>query len=278
MIGKLSPREFEALSAYLDGELSPSEKARIEEKIKTDANLRAEMLEIKKTRILLRSQPRLRAPRNFTLTAQMAGVRAGSPARMGAYPVLRLASMLAALFFIIVLAGDLVGSSLQPSTIAMSDTVQPAPLAMPGFGMGGGGGGGDASELAPAAAQPAAETREMPEIEAMAEAPAAVMSEDTTLREAPGEAAPGPSIAEAAATEAAAVAPAAKEAAQSPASAGEAQQAAAPEVQAQLSAENQAGSIAATNAWSFLRILQTILALIALVTGAAALALRKRLI
>jgi anti-sigma factor RsiW len=66
---------LEALSAYLDGQLTPKERSRLEKKLQASADLRAAMEEMRRTRAVLRSQPRLRAPRNFTLTPEMAGLR-----------------------------------------------------------------------------------------------------------------------------------------------------------------------------------------------------------
>lgn len=259
---KLTPRDYEALSAYLDGELNPRDKARLEENLRTDPIFRDELKEIKKTRILLRSQPRLRAPRNFTLTSQMAGVRTSAPARVGAYPVLRLASMLAAVFFVVVFVGELVGSSLQPNMIAMSDTSQQAPMAVPGFGMGGGGGGGGAAEAVPPAEPSVAA--------AQTESPAAAVSGESALKAMPGEA-----TAEAQA-ELAPAEPLADEPAQNPALSNDAQQFAPAEEQSQQSDNLQTEERTTRSAWSLLRILQVVLALTAVITGLAALALRRR--
>ncbi len=104
--------------------------------------LRSALDELRRTRAVLRSQPRLRAPRNFTLTAEMAGVRTGvrSSAQPvhGSYPVLRLASVLATIFFIVITIGELAVRIAAPAplTVAIS---QDQPAAAP-FGMGGGGG------------------------------------------------------------------------------------------------------------------------------------------
>ncbi len=236
MNGKLSPRDYEALSAYLDGELSPKECARLKFELQSDEKIRKELSEIKKTRTMLRSQPRLRAPRNFTLTPQMAGVRSHAPARPGAYPVFRLASMLAALFLIVVMVGDFVGSSMQPTTIAMSETSGQAAPAFPGFGMGGGGGGGSSSEPARPVPQEAVEVQ--PEVSAAA----------------------------------------AKDAAQSPALSSDAalqapdSEQSQPENTLRSTAEKQVQTV-----WPILRILQVVLALIAVATGLAALVLRRKL-
>jgi len=119
MTTKISPHEEELLSAYLDGQLTPKERSRLEARLQGDAQLRSLLVELRRTRAILRSQPRLRAPRNFTLTPQMAG----KPARTtpGAYPALRLASVLAGVLFVLVLVGDLITAPHQ------SALPQPAP-------------------------------------------------------------------------------------------------------------------------------------------------------
>jgi hypothetical protein len=178
----IPPRDWEALSAYLDGELDPKQRLKLGIRLKEDADLRTALQELRRTRTVLRSQPRLRAPRNFTLTPQMAGVRAKvRPAPVG-FGALRLASVLATIFFVIVVAGDLLARSAKPSIVAQSPGVA-APWA---GGRGGGGGGGpdvqmkealavnDATETEEAAAS-AAETPAPPaEVETMAATPTAM--------------------------------------------------------------------------------------------------------
>jgi Putative zinc-finger len=111
MTTKISPHEAELLSAYLDGQLTPKERSRLEARLREDVQLRSLLVELRRTRAILRSQPRLRAPRNFMLTPQMAGKPARTTPR--AYPALRLASVLAGLLFVLVLAGDLLTASRQ---------------------------------------------------------------------------------------------------------------------------------------------------------------------
>ncbi len=137
MNGKVSRRDYETLSEYLDGRLGERERIQLKNRLKLEKGLQDELTAIRRTRIILRNQPRLRAPRNFTLTPQMAGVQAQSYHPIGAFQALRLASVLASFFFVITLAGFLVGGALQPRQIASSDLPQAAFL--PGIGMGGGG-------------------------------------------------------------------------------------------------------------------------------------------
>jgi hypothetical protein len=68
----LSFREYEKFSAYLDGQLSPAETAKLEAQLKANPDWRLALDELSATRALLRNAPRYRAPRNFTLSPEVA--------------------------------------------------------------------------------------------------------------------------------------------------------------------------------------------------------------
>ena len=124
-------RDVERLSAYLDGELSQAERARLESRLARDVGLSAALDELRATRALLRRTSRRRAPRSFTLTPKMAGLRPPLPR---AVPVLRFASVLATLLLFVTFAGNLLGP------IALGAQA-PAPQKMaPAYGGGVGGG------------------------------------------------------------------------------------------------------------------------------------------
>jgi anti-sigma factor RsiW len=126
----ISNREWEALSAYLDGELSTRERARLEVALESNAELRAAIEELRRTRMVLRSQPPIRAPRNFTLSPQMAGIRPKKGPTIELFPVLRLTSVLATLLFVFVVLGDLfLGGSQIGAPATLGETMEePAPL------------------------------------------------------------------------------------------------------------------------------------------------------
>ena len=117
MNSQLSSRDWEYLSAYLDRQLKPKEIASLEARLSVDPGLSAALGEIQRTRDVLRSLPRMRAPRNFTLTPQMVGQRSPLRARPAARlaPVFGFASALATFLLILVVAGDFLGI-LAPST------------------------------------------------------------------------------------------------------------------------------------------------------------------
>ncbi len=68
----LSFRDYEKFSAYLDGQLSPAETQKLEAQLKANPEWRLALDELSATRTLLRSAPRYRAPRNFTLSPEVA--------------------------------------------------------------------------------------------------------------------------------------------------------------------------------------------------------------
>jgi hypothetical protein len=97
-LGRISSRDLERLSAYLDGQLSRAEVARLEARLRDEALLREALDGLRQAKAALASLPSLRPPRNFTLTREMAGVR---PQRR-AYPALRLATAIATVAFLAV--------------------------------------------------------------------------------------------------------------------------------------------------------------------------------
>jgi len=115
MTTKISPREWEALSAYLDGQLSSKDRTRLEESLKARAELRSALDELRRTHLVLHSQAAMRAPRNFTLTPEMAGIKQDRPAARPLFPIMRFATVLATALFILVLAGDFLMGGRQPA-------------------------------------------------------------------------------------------------------------------------------------------------------------------
>ena len=99
-------RDLEQLSAYLDEQLSQSDKSRLELQIRSNPAFASALEDLRQTRALLRRTPRRRAPRNFTLTPKMAGIRPPVPRLV---PMLSWASAVAAVFFIFTLGAGLVG-------------------------------------------------------------------------------------------------------------------------------------------------------------------------
>lgn len=161
MSTQLSPQEWQMISAYLDGQLSVREKEHFEKRLNSRPELRTGLEEIQRTRVLLRSLPQRRAPRNFTLKPELAPQRAAPPRLFSSF---RLASVLAGVLLVLAVAGELaLGTGMlqprrqtaqAPAPVAMEAQPQAAPeiiiwgtpspydaMAGKAYGMGGGGGG-----------------------------------------------------------------------------------------------------------------------------------------
>jgi anti-sigma factor RsiW len=133
----MNKRDLELLSSYLDGQLSPSDYARLESRLSSDPDLRAVLDDLRGARSLLRGLPTRKAPRNFTLTPKMVGK---NPPLPRSYPAFQFMTALATLMLFFTVGLNFLAPQL---------TAQ-API----YGMGGGGGEVEsfAAEEAPAPA------------------------------------------------------------------------------------------------------------------------------
>ncbi|TLN15339.1 hypothetical protein FDZ74_08495, partial [bacterium] len=125
---QLSPPEWQLLSAYLDDHVSPGERIQIEEKLASDDAFRQALLSLRQTRTVIRSMPRRRVPRNFTLTPDMV------PARrtLRLFPLMRLSSAFAAIAAVVLFAMQLLpglraASAPMAAPAAMELTAAQAP-------------------------------------------------------------------------------------------------------------------------------------------------------
>ncbi|MEW5830257.1 MAG: hypothetical protein AB1846_15315 [Chloroflexota bacterium] len=142
MNNKMTFRDVEKLSAYLDGQLSRADAARLESRLASDPGLRAVMDDLRRTRAVLRAAPKRRAPRNFTLRAESRRVRPPLPRLV---PALRFASVVASLLLVFTFATNFV--------VPLSASRSAQPL----YGMGG---GGDVTDTGPMALEAPAATEE----------------------------------------------------------------------------------------------------------------------
>lgn len=126
MKNEISNRDLELLSAYLDQELSPKDQARIEARLQSSPELRSILGELHQNRAALRSLPRLRAPRNFTLSPEFFGIKT----KKHTYPIFGFASAISSLVLILVLVGDfLINPAITPKQTLVE---QPASLTQAG--------------------------------------------------------------------------------------------------------------------------------------------------
>ena len=119
-------RDIERLSAYLDDELSPADRAKLEHRLQTDSRLRATLAELQRVQTSLADLPTVKPPRNFTLTSQMAGQPARPPSRL--IPTLNWATTLAAVLFAALIGSELFTQYRPPAIQSESVAAQaPAP-------------------------------------------------------------------------------------------------------------------------------------------------------
>ena len=247
---RISERDLETLSSYLDGQLTPRERAQLEARLQTDLELRTALEQIWQTQAAVRTLPFLRAPRNFTLTPKMVGARKPSP-RL--YPTLGLASALASFVFILVLIGDLISIRAPATTSLQAVQLGETPVA---------------ALVAPVQTEPALSKSAAPEGET------GVARESTTATEEPFITPEATVVAEMMAP-----APQEPEAAIESLEAGAADQASEPRLQAKASASVTGGepiSESRLTSRTTLRILEVILLIVAFSTGLAAVYLRYR--
>ena len=117
----MNRRDLELLSSYLDGQLKPSDSARLEARLVSEPDLRAVLDDLRAARGLLRQLPMRKAPRNFTLTPKMVGK---NPPLPRSYPAFRFVTAIASLMLFFTLGLNF---------------VVPQMAQTPAFGMGGGG-------------------------------------------------------------------------------------------------------------------------------------------
>jgi hypothetical protein len=153
-------RDLEQLSAYLDHALNDRQIRQLESRLQREPALREQLENLRQTKLLMSQLPRMRAPRNFTLTPDMVKVR--QPQKRPMFFSLKLATSLAAIFLValfgveFILGGNLaerthMASEPMAEVAQMDAAEKPAPLIIwseggqgggaesSGFGMGGGG-------------------------------------------------------------------------------------------------------------------------------------------
>lgn len=110
----LTERDLDLLSAYIDGTLSPTERAELEARLQTDAELRRELATLRATVDLVKGLPTLRAPRDFTLTPQM--VR--RPPRILTSAAFSALSVAAAVMLFVLGSAFLLNSRVPPTNLS----------------------------------------------------------------------------------------------------------------------------------------------------------------
>lgn len=117
MADRISPKDFELLSAYLDGQVSAGERQRLDSRLAREADLRRALAQLRQTRELLRTAPHLQRPRSFALTPEMVKSRARL---IRAFSAVRMVSIVAGILFAFLFAGDLFFNSFRVGNIAFA--------------------------------------------------------------------------------------------------------------------------------------------------------------
>jgi hypothetical protein len=129
-------RDIEQLSAYLDGQLNPSDSTRLESRITADPELASVLSDLRAARGILRKLPARKAPRNFTLTRQMVGLKPPLPRTFSFF---RFSTAFAAFLLMLTFAANSVLPSLGSGAAAPM-------AAQEAYGIGGGGSGDGCDE------------------------------------------------------------------------------------------------------------------------------------
>jgi hypothetical protein len=143
-------RELESLSAYLDGELNLADRQALVARLQHEPDLQARLEQLHRIKLTVGYLPRLRAPRNYTLTPEMVAVRSQKKSPFMA--PLRLASALAAILLVVLFGAEFLltsGPLASPQTASapimeaaiLMDEAEPEPLIL--WGSPGVGGGAD---------------------------------------------------------------------------------------------------------------------------------------
>lgn len=111
---KLTRQDWEALSAYVDQELSPREIRRLEKRLQSELHLLEAYHKLRRTKDTLRRAPRFNAPRNFTLTPEMVGDVRRKPAPRKMPVFFRTAAAFATVLLAVVLVFDFGSMMLNP--------------------------------------------------------------------------------------------------------------------------------------------------------------------
>lgn len=122
-------RDIEQLSAYLDGHLDPSDSARLELRISSDPELASALSDLRAARGILRKLPARKAPRNFTLTRKMVGLKPPLPRTFSFF---RFSTAFATLLLMLTFAANALSGISFGAGAPMAEA----------YGIGGGSGGG----------------------------------------------------------------------------------------------------------------------------------------
>ena len=162
----LTQKDYLLISAYLDGESSVAQKADVEKRLQTNLEFKHAIDELAYTKRVLAAMPRVRAPRNFTLTPDRVKKTAKIPRFQ---PVWGMVSAFSTLILLVIFASTRllpVASPMRAAAPAMAteaadnafsaekiaSEITSTPMIIlwnppRAYGMGGGGGGAEGSGI-----------------------------------------------------------------------------------------------------------------------------------
>ncbi len=184
---QLTPKDWQLLSEYLDGQLSQRDQAKLEQRLQKQPDLQSALDEMRQMRSVLRAVPHRKVPHNFTLTHAMIAEQQQPSRFLNWIPALSISSALATLILVVSLlfggapaltagqqagqaptaaqamlaqkgsgeATDQTGNPTEPPVVIWNGGNNAAPA----YGLGGGpdgrgGGGGGGQDLGPQMAVP----------------------------------------------------------------------------------------------------------------------------
>lgn len=116
-IERRSTHEIKILSAFLDNALSTSQQEKLQTRLAKEPELRQQLENLRRTKMMLANLPRVKSPRNFTLNPDMVAVRQHQ--RSPFFNTLKLATSFAAILLVGLFGFELLlGSGLMTTRLA----------------------------------------------------------------------------------------------------------------------------------------------------------------
>jgi len=113
-----TPKDWQILSNYLDGHCSPREVDLVNLRLKNEPQFQQAFKEMQQTRYLLQHARKVPVPRSFTITPEMAAQI--KPVKRPLIPIFSYASMVAAIFLVVLLFFDFLPGILPGSKLSKS--------------------------------------------------------------------------------------------------------------------------------------------------------------
>ena len=112
-----STHDIKILSAFLDNALNTSQQEKLQTRLAQEPELRQKLENLRRTKTMLANLPRVKSPRNFTLTPDM--VTARKPQGSPFFTTLKLATSFAAILLVTLFGFELLmGSGLMATRLA----------------------------------------------------------------------------------------------------------------------------------------------------------------